>query len=261
MADSSISQLQQQFADNPTVLAIIDAAAKANPTLAATQGIAPAVVAAAASPSMFATSPSRLSTAGLFANNTESSQALASGFPMLAQMIDFFLRSQQQNLNRDIFGLSQEQFGLQKEGQASDIALQQAQLVLQQNADRRSAIDQSINIARMMADLERVSPTRAAAMAASLGVKPDDAISFTNLFGTGTNFPQAGGKRVSGTIGGVPISLPSVFSGKELSFLNSNPNVARVALDVADALGVPDIFSRSAAARIPVMSGIFSGGI
>ena len=162
----------------------------------------------------------------LFSAPSAADTPLAAGFPMLSQMIDYTLRAQNQ-----------------------------------EQVNRRADIQQSVDIARLMADLERVSPTRAAAMAASMGIKPGGDFSFANLFGTGTNFPLAGGNRVKGNIGGVNVSLPSVFSGQELSFFNANPNVSRVVMDIADALGIPDIFSRSLAARLPTMSSIFAGGI
>ena len=232
MADLSIEEMRKQYANMPEVLAYVNAAAAANPEAAKTQGVVVNPPPAPTPAPVVTPKVTPLNTASLFAPQT-SDTSLAAGFPMLAQMIDFNLRSQLQN----------------------------SQIALAENADKRAQIDQSVSIARLMADLERVTVMRAAAMAASMGVKPDDSISFTNLFGTGRAFPAAGGDRVSGTIGGVPISLPSVLSGQELSFLNANPILARVMMDVADALGVPDIFSRSAAARLPTMGNIFAGGI
>mgnify|MGYP001570440400 CR=1 FL=1 len=167
-----------------------------------------------------------VSMSGLFnaaSLNSPGSSPVATGFPLLDRMIDNLLRAR---------------------------------------ADQRADRQQAIDLARLMAELSRISPTRAASMAASLGIEgPGADLAFTNLFGQQRGgFPQAGGPAVSGTIGGQQIGLPSVFTGQELSFLGSNLNVARVTADVADYLGVPDIFSRSAAARIPTMSSILGGG-
>lgn len=156
------------------------------------------------------------------ANQAGGSTPLAAGFPIVQGMVDMLLRA---------------------------------------NADRRASIDQQINLARLFADLQRVSPTRAADMAVRLGItqSPDD-FGFVNLFGKGGSFPSAGGPGISGTIGNQQVSLPSVFSGQELSFLGDNPNVQRVIADVADKFGMPDIFDRSMAARIPTLSSILGGG-
>jgi hypothetical protein len=151
-----------------------------------------------------------------------SATPLAAGFPIVSQMVDMLLRA---------------------------------------NADRRASIDQSVNIARLFADLERISPTRAADMATRLGVDQGQVdLSFLNLFGSGAQFAQAGGPRIGGQVGGQNVSLPGTFSGQEMSFFNSNPNVARIVMDVADKFGLPDIFDRSAASQIPTVKSMFGGG-
>ena len=71
---------------------------------------------------------SALNTSALFANSPDST-ALAAGFPMLSQMIDYMLRTQSQIASERL------------QGQASA------------RADRQ----QSIDLARLMADLERVA--------------------------------------------------------------------------------------------------------
>ena len=81
-----------------------------------------------------------------------------------------------------------------------------------------------------------------------------------NLFGKGGSFPSAGGLGISGTIGDQQVSLPSIFGGQELDFLAKNRNVQSVVADVADKFGMPDIFDRSMAARIPTLSSILGGG-
>lgn len=134
-------------------------------------------------------------------------------------------------------------------------------LILRANADRRASIDQSLSIAQLFTELERISPTRAADMATRLGVTEGNVdMSFLNLFGTGTGFAQAGGPRIGGQVGNQTVSLPAALSGQEQAFLGSNPNVARIVKDVASKFGLPDIFERSAAGRIPAMSSILSGG-
>lgn len=155
--------------------------------------------------------------------NSPGSSPVATGFPLLDQMLDNLLRTR---------------------------------------ADARADRQQQIDLVRLLTELDRVSPTRAAGIAAGLGIDGAGAgLAVSNLFGTGKGFPQAGGGRVSGNIGGQDISLPSVFSGHELSFLGANPNVAHVLSDIGDYLGKPDILQQSQAARIPTMANILSGGI
>ena len=133
-------------------------------------------------------------------------------------------------------------------------------LLLNANQQRLASIDQTISIAQLFTELDRVSPTRAADLAVRLGIDPTQDFSFAGEFGSGGPLAAASGGRVGGQIGNQQVSIPGVFSGQELSFLGSNPNVARVVGDIADKFGLPDVFNRSAAALIPT-SGSLLGQI
>lgn len=165
---------------------------------------------------------STLQIANALGLNAPGSSPVATGFPLLDRMVDNLLRAR---------------------------------------ADARAERQQQIDLARMLAELQRTSPTRAASMAAVLGIEGGgEGLAFSRLFGRGAGFPNAAGAAVSGTIGGTSVGLPKVFSGQELSFLQANPDVANTLRDVGDYLGKPDIFEQSLRARIPVMSGILAGG-
>ncbi len=145
-------------------------------------------------------------------------QPAAFGFPLFAQMIDLTLRA---------------------------------------SADRRASIDQTINLGRLMVELERVSPTRAASLATQLGLESGVDLSSINAFGQGQRLAPASGGRIGST--NFPgVSLPQSLSGRDLSFLSANPNVANIVADFAESVGLPDIFSRSQAGLIPT-SGLLTG--
>ncbi len=145
-------------------------------------------------------------------------QPAAFGFPLFAQMIDLTLRA---------------------------------------SADRRASIDQTINLGRLMVELERVSPTRAASLATQLGLESGIDLSSINAFGQGQRLAPASGGRIGST--NFPgVSLPQSLSGRDLSFLSANPNVANIVADFAESVGLPDIFSRSQAGLIPT-SGLLTG--
>lgn len=145
-------------------------------------------------------------------------QPAAFGFPLFAQMIDLTLRA---------------------------------------SADRRASIDQTINLGRLMVELERVSPTRAASLATQLGLESGIDLSSLNAFGQGQRLAPASGGRIGST--NFPgVSLPQSLSGRDLSFLSANPNVANIVADFAESVGLPDIFSRSQAGLIPT-SGLLTG--
>lgn len=124
-------------------------------------------------------------------------------------------------------------------------------LILKANAERRAGIQQAVDVARLMSETERVSPTRAASIATYLGIPSKIDLGFANIFGRGLNLGASTGGRFTGNIGGQDVSVPGSLSGQELSFLGANPNVANVLSDVAGALGNPDLISRSMATRIP----------
>lgn len=141
--------------------------------------------------------------------------------------------------------------GITPQGTPTDVAFgfelqqQMFQNLLAANADRRAAVDQTISTINLLSELERVSPTRAASFAASMGLGNGPDLGFVN------NIDSGALARVSGRAGNQSISLPLSLTGKSLDFLGSNPNVANVVRDVADAIGLPDIFARSAASAIP----------
>jgi len=123
-------------------------------------------------------------------------------------------------------------------------------LILQAEESRRRGIQQTIDIQRLLVELQQTSPTRAADFAVRLGL-PEEDFSFLGAFGSGQVPAVSGGGRIGGTVGSQQVSLPGTFSGAELTFLNANRNIAGVIQDVATKFGLPDIFSRSAAAAIP----------
>lgn len=134
---------------------------------------------------------------------------------------------------------------------------QMIDLTLRASADRRASIDQTINIARLFVELERVSPTRAASLATQLGLESGIDLSSLNAFGQGQRLAPASGGRIGST--NFPgVSLPQALSGRDLSFLSANPNVANIVADFAESVGLPDIFSRSQAGLIPT-SGLLTG--
>lgn len=148
--------------------------------------------------------------------------------------------------------------GITPQGSPTDVAFgmelqqQMFQNLLSANADRRASVDQTVSIINLLSELERVSPTRAASFAAAMGMGDGPDLGFTNDIGQGAM------ARVSGKAGNQNISLPLSLSGKNLDFLGNNPNVANVVQDVASAIGLPDIFRRSAASAIPTSRSLLS---
>jgi hypothetical protein len=133
-------------------------------------------------------------------------------------------------------------------------------LILRANADKRASIDQTVNLGRFLVDLERVSPTRAARLATTLGLGEGENFDFLNAFGQPGAGPLAAASGGRLTTQLFPqASLPSALSGQELSFLNANPNVANVVSDFAQAAGLPDIFNRSQAGLVPTSSSLLRG--
>lgn len=124
-------------------------------------------------------------------------------------------------------------------------------MLLEAEAAKRAAIDQDISIAQLFSELQRASPTQAADLATRLGLpgqEPD--LGFANIFGRGAN-TTFGGK-----VGTQDLALPWSFSGKQLSFLQSAPNVAGVLGDISARFGRPDIFSESVRGLIPTSGGL-----
>lgn len=139
------------------------------------------------------------------------------------------------------------------------------QLILQADAARRATIDQNVSIIRTLIELERASPTRAAGLAAGLGLEGPN-LSFVNAltsqgpaFGGLTAGGLGGGAfggmgdtpSFGGSVAGQELSLPLGLSGQQLANLVANPNVAAGVLDVADFFGRPDFFRQSQAALLP----------
>lgn len=106
---------------------------------------------------------------------------------------------------------------------------------------RQSGIDQVVNIAQLATELERSSPTRSADLATKLGIgtlQPD--FSWTDRFLNPNTTGMFGGK-----VGGQDVKLPFAFNGKEMTFFNNNPSVARIISDIGDKFGKPDILTGS----------------
>lgn len=117
---------------------------------------------------------------------------------------------------------------------------------------RQSAIDQQVNVARLISELERVSPTRAADLSVALGVPGlEPNLGFANAF---TNEGTSG--VFGGKVGTQNIKLPFAFSGKELSFLGNNPNTQNILADIGDRFGRPDLIKNSISSAIPTSSSI-----
>lgn len=137
--------------------------------------------------------------------------------------------------------------------QGFDLMMQMLNSVLNAEKLRQSAVDQTVNIAQLVAELQRSSPTRAADLATSLGIpglEPD--LSFANAFSGDRSTGVFGGR-----VGTQDINLPFAFSGKELSFLTDNQNVAKVLNDVAERFGRPDLLRTSLSSLIPA-GGIYT---
>lgn len=133
-----------------------------------------------------------------------------------------------------------------------DLFMAMLEATFQAERLRQSAVDQSVNIAQLSAELGRVSPSRAAAFATALGIpglEPD--LSAANAFAGEGSTGVFGGR-----IGTQDIRLPMSLSGKELSFLGSNPNVASVLADISGYLGRPDLIQSSMASAIPSVRGL-----
>ncbi len=125
-------------------------------------------------------------------------------------------------------------------------------LLLRTEQEKRATLDQAVQTAGLLTELERVSPTRAAGIATRLGLPDRINFDFTRAFGAGAGPLTSGGTGpITGQIGGQQIRLPGQFSGQELAFLDANPGVGNVLSDIADFLGAPDLIARSRANVIP----------
>lgn len=133
-------------------------------------------------------------------------------------------------------------------------------MLLSANAERRATVDQNVSILRTLGELERVSPTRAASLAAGLGL-PEPQFDFLELLNQPGPLFQPGGGALGGRVGGQSLSLPSVLSGQQLSGVLQNDNLARIVSDVADYLGAPDYLQRSAAATAPASRALAAMGL
>lgn len=125
--------------------------------------------------------------------------------------------------------------------------------ILKAETLRQSAVDQQVNIAQLFASLQKASPSQAANLAVQLGIpglEPD--LSYANAFAGPGSTGVFGGK-----VGSQSIKLPFSFSGKELSFLGNNPNVAGGITDISAALGRPDLMQQSLSSLIPAGGNLF----
>lgn len=122
---------------------------------------------------------------------------------------------------------------------------------------RQHGIDQTIDIARLFAEMERVSPTRAADFAVALGMpqmQPD--------FGWTSRFVNEGTTGLfGGKVGTQNVKLPFAFSGRELNFFNNNKNVASVIQDIAARFGRPDLLANSASTLLPTSQALSFGAV
>lgn len=122
---------------------------------------------------------------------------------------------------------------------------------------RQHAIDQTVDIAKLFAEFERVSPTRAADLAVALGMpqmQPD--FGWTSRFSNEATTGLFGGK-----VGTQNVKLPMAFSGRELSFFGQNKNAASVIADIADRFGRPDLFNTSQGALLPTSQALSFGAL
>lgn len=172
-------------------------------------------------------SPTAVSTSGLGVANALANlpgggaQDVAFGFPLFSQMVDLILRA---------------------------------------DAARRATVDQNVSILRLVSDLERVSPTRAASVAAGLGL-PEPQFDFLDVLFQGGPAFNPTGTSFGGRVGTQDVQLPGVLGGQQLANLGSNPNVANIVSDVADYFGRPDYLAQSAASLIPTSVGALAGAL
>lgn len=125
--------------------------------------------------------------------------------------------------------------------------------ILKAEALRQSAVDQQVNISNLFAQLQKASPSQAANLATIMGMPGlEPNLSYANSFAG----PQSTGT-FGGKVGTQQINLPFAFSGRELSFLGNNPNVASGIADIASAIGRPDFLQNSMAALIPTGGNLF----
>lgn len=129
-----------------------------------------------------------------------------------------------------------------------DLHERSVDLMLRVEASRQASIDQSVRIATLITEMERSSPTRAAALAVQLGMPQlqPDLKSVTSPFVNDGTMGTFGG-----TVGTQSLRLPFSFSGKELTFLDQNDEVARIFADIGEQFGLPNILERSQAFAIP----------
>lgn len=123
-------------------------------------------------------------------------------------------------------------------------------MILRANADRRATIDQNVQILGTLADLERVSPTRAASVAAGLGL-PEPQFDFLSVLSQPGPAFSPSATPFGGLVGSQNVMLPGALSGQQLSGLLDNENVARIVMDVAERFGRPDLLSTSAQGLLP----------
>ncbi len=132
-------------------------------------------------------------------------------------------------------------------------------MLLSAREDQRATIDQQVSIVTFLAEAERASPTRAAALNARLGLGTGGIdFGFADVFLSGGQLAPGRGGVTTGTVGGQQVGLPNTLSLNQLAFANANPVIARFIADLADFLGNPDIFGSSIASAIPT-SGALAG--
>ena len=134
-----------------------------------------------------------------------------------------------------------------------DVFTQSFAALINAQQERRAQQGQAIDLARLISEMVAANPIQAADFATAFGLpglEPD--LSPLNRF-TGA------GSSVSGKIGSQTATLPFSFTGKDLTFLGNNKNVASLIQQVASRLGVPDIFKTSAYGLPPTSQALLSG--
>ncbi len=127
-------------------------------------------------------------------------------------------------------------------------------LLFEASNQRRANVLAQFSILQTLADLEQVSPAKAAEARFGLG----DRNAGQPLANLAETFQQ-GGLGISGSIGGSDIQLANSLSGRNLTKLQSNPTSAFVLGDISKFLGDPDLLSRSIGNAIPTSQGLLGG--
>ena len=189
------------------------------------------------------------------------STPVAQGVDLFQQMLDniFTAERLRQSNQAELNNMAQFSASLSQQAAGQQAQAAQAAAALAESS-RQFDINmlfqktgQAIDLSQLFASLQRSSPSQAANLAVGLGLPGlEPNLGYANAFT---------GPRTTGTFGGKvgsqDIKLPFAFSGRELSFLGNNPNVAAGISDIAGALGRPDFLKNSVDALIPTGGNLF----